>query len=499
MNFVEKATETYPRTRLMVGLYDIDRREDSTWYHWDPDRMDLALRFGVNECPTLAIVPPEYAYPENKTVDPIIWDRQKAWVTWLKDNVKRMKQPYKSTVWTQKMLETRDESEYGEWVRCGNYPPQLKRYTKNGYHKMKMPEEAKTRLLAHYNKHKRSRKTENWRKNQTQTNFHEVPMTMVELDLDRAERDSIGNDLIAPILQEWTKTPSLKLNSFYGIREYHRGSELHMHIDRMESHAISGILNLAQEGMEEEWMLQVVDANGEWKEVATRPGDMVLYESSTVIHGRPKPLKGELFVNAFVHFSAPNWQYWRSDLKHVNAGPKPTEEQQKKNRVGVVFRNEQKGDVDLWWDSGKYGGLASGVLQKGLDHMQQTSFDTKHGHWFWFSGRGNKMAVLARVQIKAEVGTYLLRPDGTVDETRSKAKGKRAVQKFLNSGDSALDLYWVREDGVEKLHKTILVGEKARFDTFVGHRFHVKKSGTSELVQELLVKEKDNSFVHTEL
>ena len=159
MNFVEKATETYPRTRLMVGLYDIDRREDSTWYHWDPDRMDLALRFGVNECPTLAIVPPEYAYPENKTVDPIIWDRQKAWVTWLKDNVKRMKQPYKSTVWTQKMLETRDESEYGEWVRCGNYPPQLKRYTKNGYHKMKMPEEAKTRLLAHYNKHKRSRKT----------------------------------------------------------------------------------------------------------------------------------------------------------------------------------------------------------------------------------------------------------------------------------------------------------------------------------------------------
>jgi hypothetical protein len=32
------------------------------------------------------------------------------------------------------------------------------------------------------------------------------------------------------------------------------------------------------------------------------PGDMVLYESSTVVHGRPAPLQGRYFANVFIHF-----------------------------------------------------------------------------------------------------------------------------------------------------------------------------------------------------
>jgi len=33
-----------------------------------------------------------------------------------------------------------------------------------------------------------------------------------------------------------------------------------------------------------------------------KEGDMVLYESHSVIHGRPFPLKGREFANVFVHF-----------------------------------------------------------------------------------------------------------------------------------------------------------------------------------------------------
>ena len=33
-----------------------------------------------------------------------------------------------------------------------------------------------------------------------------------------------------------------------------------------------------------------------------QPGDMVLYESHSVIHGRPFPMKGRSFVNVFLHF-----------------------------------------------------------------------------------------------------------------------------------------------------------------------------------------------------
>lgn len=32
------------------------------------------------------------------------------------------------------------------------------------------------------------------------------------------------------------------------------------------------------------------------------PGDMVLYESGSLVHGRPFPLKGKYFANIFIHF-----------------------------------------------------------------------------------------------------------------------------------------------------------------------------------------------------
>ena len=36
--------------------------------------------------------------------------------------------------------------------------------------------------------------------------------------------------------------------------------------------------------------------------VTLEPGEMALYESHTVMHGRPFPMKGRYFANCFVHF-----------------------------------------------------------------------------------------------------------------------------------------------------------------------------------------------------
>jgi hypothetical protein len=41
-------------------------------------------------------------------------------------------------------------------------------------------------------------------------------------------------------------------------------------------------------------------------------GDMVLYESHSVIHGRPFPLKGRYYANIFIHFEV------RSALHHFS-------------------------------------------------------------------------------------------------------------------------------------------------------------------------------------
>ena len=54
--------------------------------------------------------------------------------------------------------------------------------------------------------------------------------------------------------------------------------------------------------VEEDWVLEVYGHDGKATNVTMLPGDMVLYESHSVIHGRPFPLKGKYYANIFVHF-----------------------------------------------------------------------------------------------------------------------------------------------------------------------------------------------------
>lgn len=63
----------------------------------------------------------------------------------------------------------------------------------------------------------------------------------------------------------------------------------------------SAIINVAQD-VDEDWLLEVYDHDGVAHNITMEPGDLVLYESHSVIHGRPFPLKGRFYANIFVHF-----------------------------------------------------------------------------------------------------------------------------------------------------------------------------------------------------
>jgi hypothetical protein len=65
----------------------------------------------------------------------------------------------------------------------------------------------------------------------------------------------------------------------------------------------SAIINIDQD-VDEPWPLEVYGHDGKAVNVTMEPGDMVLYESHSVIHGRPFPLKGNYFANVFIHFEA---------------------------------------------------------------------------------------------------------------------------------------------------------------------------------------------------
>lgn len=63
----------------------------------------------------------------------------------------------------------------------------------------------------------------------------------------------------------------------------------------------SAIINIDQD-VDEPWPLEVYGHDGKATNVTMEPGDMVLYESHSVIHGRPFPLNGKFYANVFVHF-----------------------------------------------------------------------------------------------------------------------------------------------------------------------------------------------------
>ena len=105
-----------------------------------------------------------------------------------------------------------------------------------------------------------------------------------------AARDTIG---------AWTGQ-ELTQCSLYGVRIYGPGAILATHVDRMPL-VSSAILNVAQD-VDEPWPLEVIGHDGKAYNVTMEPGDMVLYESHSVLHGRPFPLKGRFMANIFIHF-----------------------------------------------------------------------------------------------------------------------------------------------------------------------------------------------------
>ena len=71
-------------------------------------------------------------------------------------------------------------------------------------------------------------------------------------------------------------------------------------VDRLPL-VLSAIINVDQD-VDEPWPLEVYSRNGTAVNITIEPGEMILYESHSIIHGRPFPLRGRFMANLFVHF-----------------------------------------------------------------------------------------------------------------------------------------------------------------------------------------------------
>ena len=122
----------------------------------------------------------------------------------------------------------------------------------------------------------------------TYTNSWESPTYMVSVD-DKRLRGSGTQlkrklwDATQSILEEWTDE-DLQPTSLYGIRVYTNNSILLPHVDRLP--LVSSAMVCVAQDVDEPWPMEIYDHNGVAHNVTLEVGDMVLFESHSILHGK---------------------------------------------------------------------------------------------------------------------------------------------------------------------------------------------------------------------
>ncbi len=201
-------------------------------------------------------------------------------------------------------------------------PQSMINMTSTGYMKLRAPDSLMTLLTTFWEANKASKEVEHWGSGNIYTNHWESPTYMVSVEQDHLEgggqslKDAIWDAAIEGVAKWTGGVAKLRPVSLYGIREYTEGSILSPHVDRVPL-VSSGIVNVAQD-VDEPWPLEVYDRQGHAVNITMEPGDMILYESHSLIHGRPFPLKGRYYANVFIHFEP--FDGWDTARDQTNLG-----------------------------------------------------------------------------------------------------------------------------------------------------------------------------------
>jgi hypothetical protein len=178
------------------------------------------------------------------------------------------------------------------------------RHSELGFTKIRAPSAVYALLQNFWKLNSHRQVEEAWPTGNIYVNHWEDPTYMVSVEDTSLEgggyvlKQHIWN-AARDTISQWTGQ-QLAECSLYGIRVYKEGAILAPHVDRLPL-VSSAIINVDQD-VDEPWPLEVIGHDGKAYNVTMKPGDMVLYESHSVIHGRPYRLKGRFMANVFIHF-----------------------------------------------------------------------------------------------------------------------------------------------------------------------------------------------------
>ena len=145
---------------------------------------------------------------------------------------------------------------------------------------------------------------------------------------------------LLPLHEAWAGV-ELVPNNAYGLRVYREGTNVNMHLDRSDL-VISSILHIDHGPNDEPWPLVIEDFHGNTNEVYLESGDMLFYESSKCLHGRPVKMKGEYYSSLYSHYSPKDY-----DLETVDSDAHyriPPESIWSEATAAAVVRKEERDD-----------------------------------------------------------------------------------------------------------------------------------------------------------
>ena len=183
-------------------------------------------------------------------------------------------------------------------------PSRVHNFTAAGFTKTLIPQPVYQELVDIYKSHENTFKDEYYPTHYTFWNLDEVDIQQATLTAADAARLA---DRLRPDLERWCQC-QLKQTTGEGIvtriRRYPKFSRVRMHVDELESgHVIGAILHIARElEGDENWPLEVIDNQGRRHKIYMDPGEMVIFEASRLVHGRPSVFKGISYVNSFFYF-----------------------------------------------------------------------------------------------------------------------------------------------------------------------------------------------------
>lgn len=205
-----------------------------------------------------------------------------------------------------------------EWAR---HEKPKKSFSRLGFSKGKLPPDVFASMGSFFYNNRNHKHIEEWKGKGVFVNWWETEVFMLQAPWRLKE---IWQVRLADLVSQWAGMPCTQ-TVMYGLRQYESGARLLTHVDRLSTHVVSLIVNIAQGNLSQDWPVEVYDHAGRLHEVVMEPGDIVYYESAKNLHSRNRPLMGDnaYYVNLFTHYrpSDMNEQWWQDTT--VTPGREP--------------------------------------------------------------------------------------------------------------------------------------------------------------------------------